>query len=114
MSERVIATARKLAACVLREREVKAGINWHECEHYEEGEPAVGYPGTEPCPFRDYKPQNLHEANDPFFCGTTPRDQWCSRCETNWTLRGEWGELRRKRSAHIRALVNAVQKEERP
>jgi hypothetical protein len=104
--QRVIEAARRLAACVQKERDVKSRINWDACEQasdadYDEttGDEIVPY--REPCCF-------TVEDND--VDGKKPRAEWCPVCETNWTLRGEYGRLRIKRAGLIRGLVNAVER----
>lgn len=104
--QRVIEAARRLAACVHKERDTKARIDWNACEQasdadYDETTGEMVVPYREPCCF-------AKKDND--VDGKMPRAEWCSVCESNWTLRGEFGRLRIKRAGLIRGLVNAVER----
>lgn len=94
--QRVIEAARRLAVSQERARTLKSQIQWRECEHYEESEAEVGYPGTAPCPFDG-------DGEDPSI-----QERWCEPCRTNWHLRGEWTNERKRRSGLIRGLERAV------
>lgn len=102
--ERVIVAARNLTMCVVREREIRERIDWHACERFDETEfderSEITYLGHEPCCFTK---DESDEDN-----GMLRREEWCSICETNWTLRGEVGVERKRRAGLLRGLVNAV------
>lgn len=117
MSERILKAARNVVACIRRERELKAQIDWKACKFYEDsemvGEDATGYPGRECCPFVEDRSND--QGSDIFTedvaNGKLKRSEWCATCECNWTLRGQWAKERQRRPNYLRTLENAVMAE---